>query len=658
MSEIRSGSVLSADLGNVTTRVVLIDLVDGRYRLVAAGQSRTTIKNPIDDVNVGLHRAIDQISEYTGRVFIGTDGEIITPETDERAGVDYFLATGSAGRPMRAVIVGLSPDFSVSSALRALSTAYVDAVAAIHLEDGRNEEERLNTILLNRPDLIFFVGGTEGGAETALINLAKLVVLAVELINRSNRPIILYAGNSQLAEVVRDLIGDTTEVLIARNVRPSIEEEDFTTVQLQLGRAYNRFEASRGSGFAQLTSMSATNVLPTAQSYAIVTQYLAQTLKTNVLTLDIGSAVTTLSGVINGKSHTIVRTDIGVGHSAADLVDAIGVTAIKEFLPFAATSAEIRNYAMNKTLRPATVPMNIRDMYLEHGLWRAGARHVLKQARRHWQLSDGFRPAIGLIIGAGATVTNVGVPALSMLLLIDALQPTGITNVKLDSLGLVSALGALAQINPEAVVQILDSNDLEHLGTVISVSGQPETDKPALLLKITTEEGEVYEHAVLGGHLWNLPLPEGHSLSIEIRTPRGLSIGGKQRIKMTLQGGTAGIIFDARGRDIPIAATARERAAQLPLWTHEVTGDPPAEIPERWLVETETTAPSAEEAPKRRGLFSRRRAPTDGEKIRPVDMSARPVEDDDDFMRLLSQEDEKDETPEEDDLGALRNVLS
>ncbi len=660
MSEIRSGSALIANLGNITTRVVLIDLVDGRYRLVAAGHSRTTIGYPIDDVNVGLHRAVDQISEYTGRSFIGPDGEIITPETTDRAGVDYFLATSSAGRPLRAVIVGLSPDFSVASALRALSTTYIEAVAAIHLEDGRNEEERLNVILLNRPDIIFFVGGTDGGAQESLFQLAKVVALAVELINRSARPVVLYAGNTQMAQTVRDAIGDATEVLIARNVRPHIGDEDFATVQLQLSRAYNRFQSNRGSGFAQLMATSSTNVLSTAQSYTLITQYLAKAHKTNILTLDIGSASATLVGVIGGQSYTSVRTDMGVGHSAADLVDVVGVAAIKGVLPFAATSADVRNYALNKSLRPATVPMSLRDMYLEHGLWRAAARHILRQARRHWHLpTEGELPPIGVIIGAGATVTHVGVPSLSMLLLVDALQPSGITDVKLDALGLVSALGALAQINPEAVVQILDSEDLEHLGTVISLSGQPTPDEPALLLKITTEDGEIYEHAVLGGHLWALPLPEGHTLTVEIRTPRGLSVGGKRRIKATLRGGTAGLIFDARGRDIPIGKTARERAAQLPLWVHEVTGDPPADIPERWLVETETddAIVSAPSRRARRGLFSRRRREDVAEVLRPVDDIS--PEEDEDFLRLLDQEEqEKEETAEQDDLGALRNVLS
>src|SRR5688500_4380715 len=138
-------SILGADFGSVHTRVVLIDLVDSMYQLVARAEVRTTDDFPVGDITVGLDRALTELSEATGRTFTGQGGMIIMPERPDRSGVDTFVATASIGRPLRAVIVGLMPDISITSALRAVSTTYIQVAAQIHLDDGRSEEERLNT---------------------------------------------------------------------------------------------------------------------------------------------------------------------------------------------------------------------------------------------------------------------------------------------------------------------------------------------------------------------------------------------------------------------------------------------------------------------------------------------------------------------------------
>src|SRR5262245_784871 len=155
-------SILAVDFGSVYTRAVLIDLVDGIYQLVARSQTRTTDGFPTGDITVGLDRVLREISDATGRTFTDPEGKILSPEQEDRSGVDLFTVTASSGRPLRAVIVGLMPDLSINSAIRAAET-YVDIAATIHLADGRDEQERLNAIFLSAPDIILMVGGTEKG---------------------------------------------------------------------------------------------------------------------------------------------------------------------------------------------------------------------------------------------------------------------------------------------------------------------------------------------------------------------------------------------------------------------------------------------------------------------------------------------------------------
>lgn len=575
MAEQRSGSILALDFGNVNTRAVLIDLVEGVYRLIARAETRTTSGFPAGDVRVGLRRAAERLTDVTGRKLLNPDGSIITPERPDRSGVDTFVATTSTGRPLRTAVVGLVPDVSIASSLRAAAGTYVQIVETVSLADERTEEEQLNALLASRPDLIFIAGGTEDGARDPVLRLARLACLAVTLVQRGHKPSVLYAGNSALVPRIRQMFKGLTSIFVAPNVRPSLDDEDLEGAQLKLALAFDERQSQRGSGFDVLGTMTSLGVLPTAQSYHLIVEYLGKALRGNVLAVDVGSAVSTLSASVGGQVTTAIRTDIGLGHSAAMLLELVGEKAVQRWLPFAAAPGQIQHYALNKTLRPATIPETLPGLYQEHALLRAGIRALLDAARPTWAGDKtGLLPAFDRIIGAGSGLTRTGHPGFNALLLLDTLQPAGMTTLQVDPHGLIAALGALASVNPEAVVQVLDGLSLERLGTCVSVSGQPAVGRTALKIRITTEGGEVVRHEVPGGHLWVYPLSGGSTVRVDVSAGRGLSIGGRSRLRFAADGGSAGLIFDARGRPLPLADTPEGRAAQMPLWIAEVTGDP------------------------------------------------------------------------------------
>lgn len=575
-----AGSILAVDFGNVSTRAVLIDLVEGSYRLIARSSTRTTLDFPAGDVRVGLRRAVERLTDVTGRKLAAPDGRIITPEQPDRSGVDHFVATTSTGRPLRTAILGLVPDVSIASSLRAAAGTYVQIVDTLSLDDRRSDEDRLNALLASQPDLIFIAGGTEYGAREPVLKLASLARLAIQLVQQGgNKPAVLYAGNSDLAPQIRALFERLTPVFIAPNVRPSLDDEQLEAAQLQLARAFDARQARRGGGFEAVGGMTQLGVMPTAQGYDLIVDYLGKTIPGDVLALDIGSAASTLSVSINRQVTTTIRTDIGLGHSAESLLELVGEAAVARWLPFAPGKNQLRHYTLNKTLRPVTVPETLKGLYMEHGLLRAGARALLEAARPTWPgVRAGAQPSFGLIIGAGAALTRTGHPGYNALLLLDAVQPTGAAALMADSNGLVAALGALAPVNPEAVVQVLDSLSLERLGTCFSVSGYPAPGKTALKVKITTLDGQTIRHEVPGGHIWVYPASTGQTVRVEVSAGRGLKIGGRARLRMEAEGGLVGLIFDARGRPLSLADSPEGRAAQMPLWVSEITGDPLREI--------------------------------------------------------------------------------
>ncbi len=617
-------SILAVDFGSVHTRALLFDVVDGEYRLVARGQTRTTIGFPIDDVNIGVGRILKEFSEATGRRFFNDQGQIITPEQSDRSGVDYFITTASAGRPIHVVMVGLVPSISLASALRATSASYVEPVAEIHLEDDLDEEERINRIVLSRPDLIIVSGGTDGGAKSALLDLLNLLQLAIRLIPERIRPTVLFAGNKKLADNAKELLGEFTKVLVAPNVRPTEHEEELEPTQILLGQAYDDHKERHGFSYRNVAPMTSSGILPTAQGFATLTEFFARTIGVNALSIDIGSATSILSMSVNKDINTAIRTDIGMGHSAYSLLQAVGEDPIAEWLPFYLQPDELVNYTLNKRLRPATVPMDLREMYIEHALLRAGIRHMLSNARLNWDSLPlyGDMPPIGLIIGAGATLTGTGYSALDMLLMVDSIQPTGITHVKADPHGVIPALGALALREPNAVVQLIDDQILDHLGSVISVSGHPTAGSTAMKLKITTDDGEEFEHEIEGGDIWHLPLPQHVTLKVQIQLSRGLTIGNKSKLKLTLQGGRAGVLFDARGRSLSMGATPEDRAENMTKWFAAVTEQDPIAIPANWLTAPEIEQPqiaSSRQAKKEDRKSRRRRRKQEKEEEMSID---------------------------------------
>ncbi|MDZ4764542.1 MAG: glutamate mutase L [Chloroflexota bacterium] len=586
-------SILAVDFGNVHTRGILIDQVDGVYRLIGRAMTSTTAGFPLGDASVGMERVIWQIGVETQRTFFRSDGRLITPEQPDRSGVDLVVATASLGRLLRTVLLGLVPNMSAISGQRAAAGTYVDIVGTITLDDDRSAQDQMNAIVLARPDLIFLTGGTDGGAEAPVMELAQVARLASRLMPRGHRPIILYAGNETLIAQLEALFVEQI-FLIAENVRPVLEIETLESAQAQLGAAFDSFSAGQIAGFERVGEISRSSILPAAQSLNLITDYMGRTTG-DTLVVDVGSAVSTISAYTRGHVSTSIRTDIGLGHSAAATLKAASAQRIRAWLPFVAEDNEINTYALNKTLRPAAVPERVRSLYLEHALLRAGVRTLLETARPTWTPDTVYDdpnqplPPFAQIIGAGAGLTETGQPGMAALLLLDALQPVGMFRLKLDPGGLIAGLGAIARVNPEAVVQVLDGASLDDIGTCAVVSGTPRANTPAVRVRITNANGVRETHTVMGGQLWVYPIPAGTSADVRIRVVRrGLDIGGKMRLHLRVEGGigsggSTGLIIDARGRPLPLALTARGLAAQIPLWYANVTGAALKPIPEDWL---------------------------------------------------------------------------
>lgn len=582
MTEPRINSILAADFGSVNTRALLIELVDGGYRVVGQGLGRSAIGSAADDAHTSLAAILREMSESSGRRFFDEAGNIIRPEQSDRVGVDYFLTTTSAGQSLRAVLLGLYPQGSIASARRAIAPFYIDAVAEVHLEDGLGAKGRLNRIVHSRPQLIFITGGTDGGARAVLLEMLALAREAVSLMPQGNRPAVLYAGNSSLAPSVQEMLSQQAEVLIAPNIRQG-DGEALEPAQAALGRYFDGLLRHRRS-FRRIASMSDSGLAPTARPVETMTAFFARSRAVDVLTIDCGSARTMLALAQKGMLHTAIRNDFGLGHSAAAALELIGEAEIERWLPFHPRKGELAQYTLNKGMRADRVPLDMRERVIEYALLRAGIAFMksdlgaLDQAR------------VGLVLLAGATLTGSGRGALDMMLLADALELEGVVEVKSDPLGALPALGTLASVAPRAVVELVNGNALEHVGILARVSGRVAAGATAVKVKAKRENGETIERDVAAGDVWHLAAPRAGAIDLRLQTRRGLSIGGKRRQRIQARGGRGGVLIDARLGAQAGAKTMTERAVNMLRWYAAVTGqEGPVAIPENWLAGAEPT---------------------------------------------------------------------
>ena len=175
-----------------------------------------------------------------------------------------------------------------------------------------------------------------------------------------------------------------------------------------------------------------------------------------------------------------------------------------------------------------------------------------------------------------------------MMLLADALPLEGVVQVMSDPHGALPALGTLATALPAAVVQLLNSNLLENVGVLIRLSGRAVSGATALKVQVRREKYERNEHELSVGDVWHLPA--AGAVELRIQTRRGLSIGGKRRLRVQARGGRGGVLIDARLDALAEAQSMTERAARMLRWYAAVTGqEGPVAIPESWLAAAEQT---------------------------------------------------------------------
>jgi len=575
-----SDSILTVDFGTATTRVALLDVVEGLYRFVAAAEAPSTLGAPYRDASEGMRHALRQLQDITGRGFLDENAKLVLPATQDGFGVDSLVATASGGVLARAVLVGLLPDVSMELARRIAESGYTTVMDTINLTDRRREEKQIDAILNAKPHVIIMAGGTDGGASHALLQIADTVSTACFLLPGAKAHL-LYVGNAELRDKITEKLGNATVVHFAPNIMPQLSEPMLAPARLELARVFDDLRVTRIGGFGEIAHWAGGRILPTAQTEAQFIRFLNNTAfgKRGVVGINLGSAATSVTAVFKDDVRSNVCADLGIGVHVEKLLTLSPLDQLKRWVPFEISDSELRDFVYTKGAYPHTLPADTRDLHLEYALARQIIRVALSKARHNWPLQwAGPRPEVlptlDVIMAGGATFARGPQPGVTALLLLDALQPIGITRLLVDQYHLAAGLGGAAYLNPLAVSQIFGTGAFLELGTAVSLMGRARAGEVVCSGKVVDEAGTETAYEARAGEMTLVPFPVGRKGKLSLKPKAGVNAGFGAGRTHTLDvvGGAAGIVFDARGRLLNLPAAAEKRFELLKKWHTSVGG--------------------------------------------------------------------------------------
>ena len=600
-----ASSILVADCGTVFTKVSLLGLVEGQYRLMARGEAATTALAPHKDITKGIVQAINEIEFITGRHFVD-DGRLISPEQPSGDGADLFISTISAGGPIRLLVVGAVDSTLEDLSMQAVSGLYAETctlpspsyLAATHSASrvvGANAQDQWTPERINlewerqlirirelHPHAALIVGLADGPAgPIPLQEACKLIINAVQEIKKSNNdnasatsssnaagitPLpILYAGAPQYVDAARRMLNGYAEVT---RVETFVSQEQLGPTSMAVTALYEREVIRHVPGYDQVLAWSSSAPVATSSSLSSLVRFLAQHYSMNVTAVDAGGTTTTvMMAGEHGEFLPLVSSSIGVGPGLGAVLEKAGMQRVARWLPFRITEDELRQYVLNRMLHPQVIPTSLRELQIGQAFARE-AIILTVEATKQYRFNQFDAD---LILATGGALAHTPKFGQVTLMLLDALQPRGVTSMVLDRTMLISQLGAVATIAPIAAVQVNENDAVMHrLGTCVIPYGDLPQGQVALRVGIEYSNGRQVTAEVMSGSIEIIPLRINEQAMLTLypapTVDVGLGPGERARAAEEIDGGLVGLVIDARGRPLVFPTDETERHARLVQW--------------------------------------------------------------------------------------------
>ena len=582
--------LLITDIGSTTTKSLFFQREGDRYSLLGSAHSPTTVEAPYEDVTIGLIESARKLGEAIG-IDLVQDGVLAFDKN-----LDAFHATSSAGGGLQILVTGLSKYVSAKTAFKAASISGGVIIDVLAADDGRTASQKLIEIEKLRPDMILISGGVDGGDVINVVKttfLIKSADLKTKFLADAKMPVV-YAGNIDARGLISTLLGDDVSLRLVDNLRPDFTTENIEPISEVIHELFIHNVMARAPGYGKVLEWTNAGIMPTPSAVERVLKLIAHEWDVNLIMFDIGGATTDVFTHFRGDYLRTVSANLGMSYSASNVLLEAGLPDIARWMTSDIPEREIRNRILNKCIYPTTLPESETDIEIEHavarealgmamnrhlgytakvtevGFWErmkarlSGSSEVYRPFAEHDHLETGD---IDLVIGSGGVLSKAPQRWQAAQILIDAVQPMGVTSIGLDSIFMIPHLGLLAGISEDAAFDCFTRECFMSLATCVGFSGQFRHNRPVARVNYQDDEGaKTFE--LLPGDLKIIPLDSDSEIQFDVTPSPGIDAGqgrGK-RFRQFLKGGEVGVIFDARGRPIHFPTDPNERVALVNKW--------------------------------------------------------------------------------------------
>ena len=597
-------SILATDCGSTTTKAILIEKVGDEYRLKFRGEAPTTVEAPFEDVTKGVLNAVMEVEELSGRKLLDGD-DIITPQKGD-VGVDIYVSTSSAGGGLQMMVAGVVKAMTGESAERAALGAGSIVMDVMASNDRRKPHEKISRIRQLRPDMILLSGGIDGGTISHVVELSEMIKAAnprPRLGSGYKLPVI-YAGNNEAQDDIRNTLGESTDLTIVENIRPVLEVENLGPSRDKIHDLFMEHVMAQAPGYKKLMGWTDAPIMPTPGAVGSLIEMIARDDNISVVGVDIGGATTDIFSVFQGVFNRTVSANLGMSYSVCNVLAETGMDNVLRWVSIDIDRAELNNRIGNKMIRPTTVPQSLQELIIEQAIAREALRlsfiqHkkfavALKGVQTERTISDAFDQSesgatlvnmmeLDLLVGSGGVLSHAPRREQAARMLVDAFMPTGITQLAVDSIFMMPQLGVLANIDKKdlkenarkAAVEVFKKDCLIRLGTCIAPVGKSKPGKTILTLELTLPDGNAIRHELKTGELIKIDAPY-EPMKAKLTPARNMDVGsGKGEVINTkIYGGQVGILLDGRGRPLELPEVDSERIAKLQEWSKVVNEYP------------------------------------------------------------------------------------
>ena len=590
--------ILATDCGSTTTKAILIRKVDGEYRQTHRGEAPTTVEEPAADVTLGVVNAVAEVAEMAGRRLIDDAGRILRPASGGE-GCDLYISTSSAGGGLQMMVAGVVREMTAASAKRAALGAGAIVMDVLASNDRRLPHEQIHRIRELRPDMVLISGGTDGGTTRHVVQMAELIAPArpQPRFGAEYRMPVIFAGNRDAAPLVEQTFDESVQLSIVPNLRPVLERENLGPARDKIHDLFLEHVMAHAPGYDRLIRWTDAPIMPTPGAVGNILQRIAQQQRINVVGVDIGGATTDVFSVFDGTFNRTVSANLGMSYSISNVCAEATLPSILRWVHLEMEEGELRNHVKNKMIRPTTIPQTRESLFFEQAVAREALRlaygqhkqfaTTLKGVQQQRTVGDTFSQEasgrtlvdnmkLDLLVGSGGVLSHAPLMQQTAALLVDAFQPEGITWLAKDSIFMMPHLGVLAQVHPEAALQVFRRDCLISLGTCVAPRGTGAWGSPAFRYAISGG-GLEEEGALSFGEIKRLPLGLGAGARIVVEPARKVDAGaGPGRpLEGELRGGTVGVLLDARGRPLALPDDREACRKAMAQWVRDLDLVPP-----------------------------------------------------------------------------------